>query len=467
MTRFCFAIVLICLPFVAAFAQLASPGAIDRQFRKVLLETNCADPMEISITPDERVIFVERSGSMRIWKPDTKATVTAARFSVNFHRNPEKGFAWEDGLIGLTLDPGFASNHWLFVYYSPTNASENRVSRFTLDGDTLAMATEKIILRVATERDVCCHAGGSLAFDGDGNLFVSTGDNTNPFESDGFDPIDYRPDRHGFDAARSSGNTADLRGKILRIHPEPDGSYTVPNGNLFAPGTPQTRPEIYVMGCRNPFRITIDRPSGTLYWGEVGPDAQAQKPERGPAGFDEFNRTRVAGNFGWPFIIADNKPYRAYDFASRASGEAFDPQHPQNLSQRNTGLKELPPAQPAWIWYPYAPSIRFPAVGSGARTACAGPVYHFADSLRSPHKLPKQFDNILFLYDWARNWLMAVKLDVKGDIVSMRPFVPQLKFKKPIDLELGPDGCLYLIEFGTNWEANKDSQVVKLEWESE
>lgn len=369
---------------------------------------------------------------------------------------------------GVTLDPGFSSNHWIYFYYSPTNVSvsENHLSRFVLDGDRVALNSEKVVLRVPVDRNVCCHSAGSLAFDGEGNLFISTGDNTNPFQSDGFAPIDDQPGRRGFDAARTAGNTADLRGKILRIHPEADGSYTIPKGNLFPPGAPKTRPEIFVMGDRNPFRISVDRVTGTLYWGEVGPDAQGPKPERGPAGFDEFNRTRAAGNFGWPFVIADNKPYRRYDFAKRTSGESFNPAQVENLSANNTGLKQLPPAQPAWMWYAYSPSVRFPSLGSGARTACAGPVYRFDEKLRSPHKLPREFDNTLFLYEWARNTLFAVKLDAKGEMTSMRQFVPQLSFKHPGEMELGPDGCLYLIEFGTNWEANKDSQVIRLEYDA-
>jgi cytochrome c len=315
------------------------------------------------------------------------------------------------------------------------------------------------------DRDVCCHAGGSLTFDGDGNLFLSVGDNTNPFGSDGFAPIDNRPGRRGWDASRSAGNTADLRGKILRIHPEPDGAYTIPKGNLFPPGMARTRPEIYVMGDRNPFRISVDKTTGTLYWGEVGPDAQGSKPERGPAGFDEVNRTRTPGNFGWPFFIADNKPYRHYDFAAKTPGDPFDPAHPKNLSANNTGLRDLPPAQPAWIYYPYGPSTRFRVVGSGPRSACAGPVYHFSENLKSPRKLPREFDNTFFFYEWARNALFAVKLDKEGNTSSIRPFLSHLKFKRPVDMELGPDGCLYLIEFGTNWEGNKDSQVVRLEYQ--
>jgi cytochrome c len=88
-----------------------------------------------------------------------------------------------------------------------------------------------------------------------------------------------------------------LRGKILRIHPESDGSYTIPEDNLFAKGTPKTRPEIYVMGCRNPYRISVDAETGILYWGEIGPDSGADGLQ-GPRGYDEFNQAKKAGNYG-------------------------------------------------------------------------------------------------------------------------------------------------------------------------
>ncbi len=440
--------------------------AVDLRFEKVVLDAATSDPMELAVAPDGRVIFIERPGVMKIWNPATRTTSVAGRFPVFYHRNGEKGVSWEDGLIGLTLDPGFAAKHWVYLYHSPTNVqvSENRVSRFTLEGDQISPASEKVLLRIPVDRDVCCHAAGSLTFDGEGNLFISVGDNTNPFESDGFAPTDDRPGRKGWDASRTAGNTADLRGKILRIHPETDGTYTIPAGNLFPPGTPKTRPEIYVMGDRNPFRISYDRRSRTLYWGEVGPDAQGPNPDRGPGGFDEFNRTQSPGNFGWPFVIADNKPYRRYDFATKTPGEAHDPAQVKNLSANNSGLVDLPPAQPAWIAYPYAPSTRFPVLGSGGRTACAGPVYHFDESLASSRKLPRDFDNTLFLFEWARNALFAVKLDAAGNRVSIRRFLPQISFKRPVEMELGPDGCLYLIEFGTNWEGNKDSQLIRLEY---
>ena len=457
---------------------LPSGPQTDGHFRKVILEAaqnkadTLKDPMELAVAPDGRVFYAQRDGTVKMWKPDTKATVVVGKLKVEDY----DGMHLEDGLLGVTLDPHFAQNGFVYFYYSPPEttkdaqggkAGENRLSRFTLQGETLDLASEKVMLRVGTQREQCCHAGGSLTFDAHGNIYVSTGDNTNPFDSDGYAPIDQRPGRSPWDAQKSSANANDLRGKILRVTPQPDGSVTIPAGNLFKPGTPGTRPEIFVMGCRNPFRISVDPKTGYLYWGEVGPDANGYTEGKGPIGLDEINQARVAGNFGWPHFVGDNKPYWWRDFATKQIGEKFDPAHPLNRSPNNTGIQELPPAQPAFIYYPYSLSTKFPVVNSGGgRTAMAGPVYYFDPKLKSPHKLPVEFDHTLFIYEWSRNWIIAVHLDGADKIAKMERFCEKMSFKRPMDMELGPDGCLYLIEWGTAWANNLDTQIERIEFDA-
>jgi cytochrome c len=210
------------------------------------------------------------------------------------------------------------------------------------------------------------------------------------------------------------------------------------------------------MGHRNPYRISVDRHTGFVYWGEVGPDAERDSSV-GPKGYDEVNQARRAGNFGWPLFIADNKPYRDRDLAvgvtSGAPRELFDPAHPINASRNNTGARELPPAQPAFIWYPYDSSADFPLVGKGGRTAMAGPVYHYADFPGSTVRLPAYYDGKLIVYDWMRGWLRAVTMNARGDYVRMEPFLEHLAFDHPMDMELGADGSLYVLEYGTYWFA--------------
>src|SRR5204863_2796075 len=168
-------------------------------------------------------------------------------------------------------------------------------------------------------------------------------------DSQGYAPIDERSGRTSWDAQRSAGNTMDLRGKILRITPLAAGGYSIPPGNLFPNGG--GRPEIYAMGMRNPFRFSIDSRTGWLYFGDVGPDALTDSATRGPRGYDEINRARTAGNYGWPYCIADNEPYIDYDFETEVSSAAFDCAAPTNDSPNNTGSSTLPPARAALLWY--------------------------------------------------------------------------------------------------------------------
>lgn len=424
-------------------------------FQITVLATSLSEPIQLSPAADGRVYFAERTGTIKVWQPTTQITVTLGRLT------PQTNL--ESGVLGLALDPGFLTNHWLYLFHSTPGVFENRVSRFSVNGDALDLASQKILLHIPTEHRGVNHLGGGLGFDQAGNLYASVGDNTIIDSSDGYSPMDERPDRQLWDSQRTAANTRELRGKILRIQPQPDGTYTIPPGNLFPADGSQGLPEIYLMGVRNPFRFTIDPKTSWLYFGDVGPDANEMNPRRGPVGLDEFNQARKAGNFGWPYFLGDNRPYVKYDFATKVSGEPFDPAHPVNHSTNNTGLHALPPAEPAMIYYPYGLSARFPGLGSGARSAMAGPVYHFDPQLKSDRKLPAYYDNCWFIFDWERGWINAARLDANGKLLKIEPFLPLHKFKRPISLALALDGALYLLEWGSNWYHNLDSQLVRIE----
>ncbi|MEP7323496.1 MAG: ThuA domain-containing protein, partial [Saprospiraceae bacterium] len=220
------------------------------RFEKTVLAANLDEPMEIDIMKDGSVIIAERKGNIKIYNPQTGLIEYVAHKSV--HNK------YEDGLLGITLDPDYENNNYIYLFYSPIgNEPVQHVSRFLFKNRVLDTTSEKLILSIPVQRDECCHSAGYIKFGGDGLFYISVGDNTNPFASDGFDPIDERPGRLAWDAQKSSANTNDLRGKILRIKLKSDATYEIPPGNLFKPGTPKTRPEIFVMGCRNPFRFSI------------------------------------------------------------------------------------------------------------------------------------------------------------------------------------------------------------------
>jgi hypothetical protein len=125
----------------------------------------------------------------------------------------------------------------------------------------------------------------------------------------------------------------------------------------------------------------------------------------------------------------------------------------------------LPPTQPAMIWYPYSASSQFPELGIGGRTIMAGPVYHFDPELDSTIKLPAYYDDTLFIYEWSRNWVKEVKLDAQGNILKINPFAPNVPLVRPMDMELGPDGALYVLEWGTAFNGNNaNAQLVRIEF---
>jgi cytochrome c len=438
---------------IASFAKELPDSS---RFRKVTLATNLFEPIQLSISQSGDVYFAERHGAIKCWKAAGGGTLTIGQ--LNVFTGPE------DGLLGLALDPGFETNHWIFAFHSTVGVLENRVSRFTINDGNLDLSSQKILLHIPTLAKKPNHSGGGLGFDARGNLYASTGDYTFINDSDGFAPLDERPGREIHDSQRTAANSNDPRGKILRIHPEPDGTYSIPPGNLFPPGTPKTLAEIYIMGCRNPFRFTIDSKTDWLIWGDVGPDALQADPRRGPPGFDEFNLAKRAGNFGWPYFIANNRPYVKYDFATKEAGAAFNAEKPINTSPNNTGISELPPAQPAFIWYPPGPSTRFAHLGSGARSAMAGPIYHYDSGLRSERKFPVEFDGLLCIFEWERSWINLVRLGQTGELQEILPFLADVKLKRPISMSFGPDGALYLIEWGTAWYNNKDSQLSRVEY---
>jgi glucose/arabinose dehydrogenase len=408
------------------------------------------NPMAMAVTPTGDLYHVERTGEVYLWRLATGRSTEAARLDVDT--------AFENGLLGITLDPSFATNRRVYLYHSepipdPPPASgppgENVLSRFVARADgTLDPGSRVDLLRVPSERQ-CCHEGGSLAFAPDGTLFLSTGDNTNPFDAQGAAPLDERPGRETFDSRRTAGNPFDLRGAILRIHP--DGS--IPAGNLYPADGSAGRPEIFVKGTRNPFRIAVDPVTGRLAWGDVGPDAIVDG-RRGPRGYDEINVADEPGVYGWPFCIADGKPYADYSYATDSVSGAFT----------------CDGTVPAPLFYDYITTSHLP-LGNvffsedqpfTGRLAIAGTYARPVPG--SPFALPPPFVDTLLMTEWTRDLLLAVDVDAAGALQGLSRLVPWEDFRRPIDLEIAPDGALYVLEYGTDYFGdNVDARVSRIE----
>ncbi|MFI5928599.1 ThuA domain-containing protein [Micromonospora sp. NPDC051543] len=462
----------------AAGAVTADCGpTVTTNFQQVALAKGAAEtgePMSLTVLPDRGVLHTARDGVIRHTDAagNTKVAGTLAVYTGD-----------EEGLQGIKADPNFATNRWVYAYYAPPLSTPgggapaegtpaqfavwdgvNRLSRFTVNADnTINLASETLILNVPTSRGMCCHVGGDMDFDAAGNLYLSTGDDTNPFDSAGFTPIDERAGRNpAFDAQRTAGNSNDLRGKVLRIKPSAAGGYTIPAGNMFAPGTARTRPEIYAMGFRNPFRMSVDKATGIVYLGDYGPDAGTADPNRGPAGNVEFARIDRPGFYGWPYCTARNDAYNDYTFPSGPSGAKFNcAGGPVNNSPNNTGITQLPPAIPAWL--PYGGSGSPPEFTGGGLSPMAGPVYRYDPNNTSPVAFPQYYDGTFFAGEFGRRWIKNVKLDSSGQPLKINPF--PWTGTQVMDMEFGPDGALYVLDYGTGWfNGDANSALYRIEY---
>lgn len=445
----------------------------ENRFTKTTLSIGeFTEPTEMTVLPNLDILVAQRRGEILHYNQATGEMKEVAKFDV-YWKAEVQGVNAEEGLMGLQKDPNYATNNWVYAYYAPAGDKEvNRLSRFKFANGVWDMSSEQIILEVYSQRNICCHTGGSITFDAEGNLFLSTGDNSTPFNQpntayklNGYAPLDGTEGNKQWDARRSSGNSNDLRGKILKIKVNEDGSYSIPEGNLYPEGTEGTRPEIFVQGLRNPYRISVDQKTGFLYWGEVGPDANNDSLDiKGPRGYDEVNQAQKAGHYGWPYIIGNNYPYREFNYETGEVGPPFDPAGPVNNSPHNTGLKKLPPVEPAFIWYPYGASPEFPQLGTGGRNAMAGPVY-YSDMYPVETRMPDYFDGKLFIYDWIRGWIKVVSMKEDGSFDKMEPFMPGTKFNALMDMEMGPDGKIYILEYGNGWfTKNPDAGLFRIDY---
>jgi cytochrome c len=478
------------------------------RFQKVTLNDRPGEPMSLAVLPDGRVLHAARTGEIRLHNPRTGTN----NIVTDMKEAPQGLYQHdEEGVQGIAIDPSFEDNRWVYVYYSPRldtptdeqgtginegDAPENLpgdprdladydgyslLSRFRFSSGRLDFSTEQEIIRVPMSRGICCHVGGQIDFDGRGLLYLSTGDDTNPFQSGGYTPIDDRETRNpAFDARRTSGNTNDLRGKILRIRVNEGGGYSVPNGNMFRRGRAGTRPEIYAMGFRNPFRFAVDRTSGNVYVGDYSPDAQVADPARGPEGIGRWMIVRRPGNYGWPFCMAPDLPYVDYDFTPDApqSGEEFNCNAPINDSRNNTGLRRLPGVIQSDVWYSYNtfrdlfPELfnpndpATPGGPPGGIGPMGGPAMERIRGNRSPLRWPNVFEGHPLFYEWTRDYAKVFELNrphgnrlrAIHDLLGYEHDLPEnqmpnIVLDNPMDMEFGPENALYTLEYGTGFFA--------------
>jgi cytochrome c len=457
----------------------AAPPVNPADYQQVTLakgEPEMGEPMSMTVLPDRTVLHTARNGTVRATDVNGNTRVVGT-IPVYTHD--------EEGLQGIAADPGFATNRFVFLYYAPplsTPAGDapvsgsaadiaqfdgvNRLVRYSLNADlTINTASARTILEVKTSRGLCCHVGGDIDFDAAGNLYLTTGDDSNPF-NDGFAPLDDRAGRNpALDAQRSAGNSNDLRGKLLRIKVNADGSYAIPAGNMFPAGTANTRPEIYAMGFRNPYRMNVDKATGIVYLGDYGPDS-GTSTDRGPSGQVEFNRITGPGFFGWPYCTGSNtaaETYAHFNYDTNVVGAKYDcAGGPTNTSRNNTGIQKLPAPKPAWIKYA-GDSGSPPEFGGGSESPMGAPVYRYDANLNSAVKFPQSLDGHVFATEFGRRWIKDIEVLADGSRGTINPF--PWSGTQVMDAQFGPDGALYVLDYGTGWfNGDANSALYRIEY---
>ncbi len=437
----------------------AMPAESEFKTVEIIPKNTMSNPSHMAVLKNGEIFAVEQwSGKVWHYTPG-KAAEVAGTVGTN------EGLKVEDGMLGIIADVDYAKTGWLYIYHTPSTMGTTQISRFTVAAGKLT--NQKIILtiprtRVGGGHDER-HAGGGLSWnERTGDLFLSVGDDTYPFgDRSVYGPRD--PDNAYSNGLRTAGNTNDLRGKVVRIHPIAFAdaqtptpgvgtTYTIPIGNLFPPGTDKARPEIYTMGTRNAYRVKVDSVTGWAFIGEVGADANDYDSAKGPPGYDHVYLAKSASNFGWPFGNGNMEPYKVRDYekeyiaAGMKVGQSFDLAKLKNLSSYNTGLVDLPPVKPPLVWY-CANGLQkgIPAkLGGGSETAMMGPTYDFNPAVTSAVKLPPYFHRKVILGDYSRHYLWLMSLDAEGTLTNLERIRTNISMT---DMEMGPDGSLYLLDY--------------------
>jgi cytochrome c len=469
--------VLACLSGARAQTACTAPVASDFQVVDLTM-SGLSAPTDMELAPDGRIFISEiYTGDLKIFRDGgTPRLVTAGKISVANSN--------EHGLQAFTLDPKFADNGWIYIRFSPRSGGDDEVARFKMTGDVLDVNSKKTLLKIPKETNA--HLGAGLAFDVHGNLLISTGCDTSPQSNSGYGAFDTRTAIR--DGGRSAANTMDFRGKILRIKPIPfsdamspapgiGSTYEIPAGNLWetiAATLPTTNmslvlKEIYAMGFRNPYRISVKPNSDWVYSAEVGPDANTDNSMRGRAGHDEINLTKPGGGFyGWPYCNGNNFPYNKIDYAGGGQvylAEKFDCAKLVNESPHNKGITQLPPAMAPVLWYANANTTDFPELGRGQEAGMVGPFYQYNAQSTSTVKFPPYYHGKMIFWDWSRFSHKMLTLDAQGGIAKIEDIpVTGHTWRSDIEIIFGANGAMYGLQWSVDGYGTGGKAFYKVEY---
>jgi glucose/arabinose dehydrogenase len=244
--------------FAACSVTAGLSAAVQPGFSESAVATGLTTPSALDIAPDGRIFVVQQNGVIRVIGNDILVDTPFATLAVNSDG--------ERGLLGIAVDPNFASNHYIYVYYTANSPSpHNRLSRLTVNGNNQMLPNSEVaLLDLPDLGSAIWHMGGALQFGPDGKLYISVGDHQ--------------------DSAQSQSLTS-LLGKILRLNS--DG--TIPTDNPFYNQATGINRAIWAYGLRNPFTTAFQPGTGRFFINDVG-----------ESNWEEIDDGIAGSNYGWP-----------------------------------------------------------------------------------------------------------------------------------------------------------------------
>ncbi|MDH5539227.1 MAG: PQQ-dependent sugar dehydrogenase [Rhizobacter sp.] len=244
-------------PWAIATVRLGGTRSVPLGFSKDEVHVTGLDSaVAFAQAPDGRLLVAEQGGRLRVVKNAALLPTPFVQLAVDS--------SGERGLLGVAFHPNFASNGWVYVYYTTASGgTHNRISRFVAGGD-VASGAENVLVDLPALSGANNHNGGALHFGVDGKLYVGVGDNAN---------------------GANSPNLNSPLGKLLRFND--DGS--IPNDNPFCTTAGQQSCAVWARGLRNPFTFAVQPGTGRIHINDVGQNA-----------WEEINLGVPGADYGWP-----------------------------------------------------------------------------------------------------------------------------------------------------------------------
>lgn len=401
--------------------------ATDANFAITRISSGLAQPLKLAFDLQANnvvdVYFVQKGGLFRKRTGSTGVVTTVGTIPA--------ATGGEDGLVGLVFDPAFKTNRYVYFMYSyNTGESTFRISRFTMNVTftALDMTSEKVLIRMNSVRGEW-HTAGAMQFDDYGDLWITIGDNEQ--------------------TENGPANTADMRGGIIRIHPDNSTrGYTIPAGNFgaamaarYATSNPtlsaqyadpaKALPEVYIKGTRNAYTMYVDPVRRWVAWGDVGPD-QGQISE-------EYNLEKAPDFMGWPYF---------------AGNQSLGGVTPYNVSPTiPTGIVKTAPVNnlAGLLGVRQLPAVNDPLYPKNQSCAMVGPIFRYnGDNYLSASQFPPQMNRKWLVSDCNNGYgYHLLTLNAAGDAITTNQTIfAGYATNTLTDIKQGPDGAVYIAQQG-------------------